>query len=156
MNELKNWPPKRMRPNFDPQSISGQILAPPMHEAKFCPPSILHKKRANFGPKSNKGHILAPKIECEDTEDSSAVLRFDAYMDDLAPESPVNNEIDMDEILAILEGIPDEPQAKPKSPRRKTYGAMLNDLRMEVLNLKQEIELRDAYIFSVLHELTRK
>jgi hypothetical protein len=156
MNELKNWPPKRMRPNFDPQSISGQILASTMHEAKFCPPTILHKKRPNFGLKSNKGHILAPKIECEDAEDSSAVLRLDAYMDDLAPEAPVDNEIDMDEILAILEGIPDEPQPKPKSPRRKTYGAMLNDLRMEVLNLKQEIELRDAYIFSVLHELTHK
>lgn len=155
MNELKNWPPKRIRPNFDPYNIPGQILASANYEPKFCPPIILHKKSPNSAPKNKKDQNLASKQDNDESEDQPNLLRLDAYMDDLAPTS-IEEDIDMDDVLAILEAIPEEPLSKPKSPRRKTYGAMLNDLRMEVLNLKQEIELRDAYIFSILHELTRK
>jgi hypothetical protein len=169
--EAKNWPPKRLRPNFDPCTISGQILAPNtinLLGAKFSPPTILTRQGPNLDPqrpKAKRGQILAsPVLERvgsdspDDDEDSTRWLRADAYMDELNPPSIAfkEDEVDMDDILAILEAIPDEPQAKPKSPRRKTYGAMLNDLRNEVLDLKQEIELRDAYIFSMLQELTKK
>lgn len=155
MNELKNWPPKRIRPNFDPYNIPGQILSSPNQEPKFCPPIILDKKSSTSVSRNKKDQILPSKHDNEDSEDHPNLLRLDAYMDDLAPTS-IDDDIDMDDVLAILEAIPEEPHSKPKSPRRKTYGAMLNDLRVEVLNLKQEIELRDAYIFSILHELTRK
>lgn len=137
MDELKNWPPKRKRPIFDPYECSGQILAPKTNEVKFCPPN---EQEIKFCPVKE------------------TPLRLDAYMDDLHVPL-INTDWEADDLLAILESIPDEPQTRPKSPkspRRKTYGAMLNDLRIEVLNLKTEIELRDAYIFSILHELTRK
>lgn len=154
--EVKNWPPKRIRPNFDPISISGQILAPTNQEVKFCPAILRPIKRANSAPKNKKRQLLTVFTETEVNHEDTEPLRMDAYMDDLTP-TIADAEVDMEDILSILEGIPEEqPQTKSKSPRRKTYGAMLNDLRMEVLNLKQEIELRDAYIFSILHELTRK
>jgi hypothetical protein len=45
---------------------------------------------------------------------------------------------------------------KPKSPKRKTFGTLINELRDEIQNLKTEIELRDAYLLSMIHDLQFK
>ena len=45
---------------------------------------------------------------------------------------------------------------KQKSPRRKTFGALINELREEIKDLRLEIELRDAYINAMIHEIQTK
>lgn len=56
----------------------------------------------------------------------------------------------------INEGQNMPPLKKPKSPRRKTFGALINELRDEINDLKLEIELRDAYIYAMLNDLKNK
>lgn len=76
----------------------------------------------------------------------------------------------IDDLLNTIDSMPEEQpqtidvsaveQTMPikilKSPRRKTFGALINELREEIRDLRLEIELRDAYIFAMLNELKIK
>lgn len=45
------------------------------------------------------------------------------------------------------------PKMESRSPRRKTFGAQFAELKDEIISLKLELEIRDAYIFAILNEL---
>lgn len=46
------------------------------------------------------------------------------------------------------------PNSSPRTPK-KTYAAQIMELRQEVLDLRQEIELRDTHIFALINELKK-
>lgn len=54
------------------------------------------------------------------------------------------------------EKAPAKVDCSPKSPRRRTFGAQFQELKDEIVNLKIELELRDAHIFALLDELKYK
>lgn len=49
--------------------------------------------------------------------------------------------------------IPTPTSSSSKSPRRRTFGAQFQELKDEIANLRLELEIRDAHIFTLLHEL---
>jgi len=48
-----------------------------------------------------------------------------------------------------------EPKS-PRSPRRKTLGAVVAELKAEIQNIRLELEIRDAYIIALIENLTKK
>lgn len=52
--------------------------------------------------------------------------------------------------------IPTPTSSSSKSPRRRTFGAQFQELKDEIANLRLEIEIRDAHIYALLHELKHK
>jgi hypothetical protein len=65
----------------------------------------------------------------------------------------------LDIVMAPSIMVPKEentPPIKPKSPRRKTFGALINELRDEIHDLKLEIEIRDTYIMAMINDLIFK
>jgi hypothetical protein len=52
--------------------------------------------------------------------------------------------------------IPTPTSSSSKSPRRRTFGAQFQELKDEIANLRLEIEIRDAHIHALLHELKHK
>jgi hypothetical protein len=52
-----------------------------------------------------------------------------------------------------LQSVVSSPKMESRSPRRKTFGAQFAELKDEIISLKLELELRDAYIFAILNEL---
>lgn len=85
---------------------------------------------------------------------------LDSYF---TPEWTIDNFLETVESMTELNIPPNEesksqsttPKAS-KSPRRKTFGALINELREEIRDLKLEIELRDAYIYAMINDLKNK
>ncbi len=71
----------------------------------------------------------------------------------------------VDDFLDAVMQLP-EPNIEPvtptpspkvaKSPRRKTFGALINELKDEIRDLRLEIEMRDAYIYAMINDLKNK
>jgi hypothetical protein len=49
--------------------------------------------------------------------------------------------------------VPTPTSSSSKSPRRRTFGAQFQELKDEIANLRLELEIRDAHIYALLHEL---
>ena len=52
--------------------------------------------------------------------------------------------------------VPTPTSSSSKSPRRRTFGAQFQELKDEIANLRLELEIRDAHIYALLHELKYK
>jgi hypothetical protein len=85
---------------------------------------------------------------------------FDSYF---TPEWTMDHFLDAVETLEEQNVPPEDkaiigqkmPPAILKPTKRKTFGALINELKEEIRDLKLEIEIRDAYIFAMLNELTK-
>lgn len=42
-----------------------------------------------------------------------------------------------------------------RSPRRKTLGAVVAELKAEIQNIRLELEIRDAYIIALIENITK-
>ena len=49
-----------------------------------------------------------------------------------------------------------ETVKSPRSPRRKTLGAVVAELKLEIQNIRLELEIRDAYIIALIENMNKK
>lgn len=88
-------------------------------------------------------------------------IAHDAWIHEL-----FDNQYTLEDFCRTVESFPDEeeeivnvPQEVPKSPRsprRKTLGAVVAELKTEIQNIRLELEIRDAYIVALIDSLKNK
>jgi hypothetical protein len=79
-----------------------------------------------------------------------------------------DNQYTLEDFCNTVENFPDEEVYEvaqvanyetvksPRSPRRKTLGAVVAELKIEIQNIRLELEIRDAYIIALIDHLKQK
>ena len=94
--------------------------------------------------------VVIPEVLYDwDFDVEDFLLRLDAYPTELTVEIPEDsNTMATDPVVYNV--------VSPSTPKRKTFGAQMNELRTEIAILREEIAYRDAQLLDMYYLLYNK